>query len=155
MSNTDTCNHRLSLSQRLLCHQNANMSHIATNSDMSVDALDFLYRRGIKKTYVARIDFTMWLGKEKVINFTNWVKHRSLHCGGFCLPFLLLTFRPHPKLLPDPCCYAVWETLWYCTPTIFALRAGLRGYLAILSPLWQTPQTYTRTTYTRTLCSLM
>lgn len=42
--------------------------------------------------------FATWPRKEKVINFTNWLKHRSLHCLSAWFLFAL----PAPHIPPTP-----------------------------------------------------
>lgn len=61
----------------------------------------------------------------------------SLHAFLLC-PSRLLAFHPHPKLLPDPCCRAAWETVWYRTPTM-SRSAGFRSVFSSLRSL-QTAQ---------------
>lgn len=64
--NIATCNHMHSLSLHLMCHQNTNpVSHIHAQHMYSYSTDD-----GNKHSQ----------NEKKVINFTNWVKHGSVHC---------------------------------------------------------------------------
>lgn len=56
------------------------------------------------------MDFTMWLGKEKVINFTNWVTQRSLHCLSAWFVFAL----PAPHIPPTPPNYWLTPAVMQC-----------------------------------------
>lgn len=60
----------------------------------------YMWMRSGDKNICCSYRFHSVTREGKVINFT--IARCIVSLRGFCLPFLLPTFRPHPKLLPDP-----------------------------------------------------